>query len=517
MRVVSRLAGLLAVITALGAGGPAALAATYQGACLFTVDGADLGSDQRDRLGQMIVEAICRSAETGESDVGVYSPTLLVPWSGIDLRYQRQLEERADRCAGFDIVARGHVLWSAPAARISLQFGLMRGAEMLVLPPVNQDVALASADEIPGAVASLFFRTWPIPVDPLPGGDVWGAGRTAGLREGDRLWPLDALPGRRAALAAFLERTPPATANQVTDDTAQLAGAETGRVHVRLPWPADRSLAAWQGVLEDASGRPITAGTLVLSDATGWSERVDLAAGPGRVSVPVPISAPIEARLTLPGGVTSHAVLVLDPLAEGSGTWRWDSVDLETAAAAAPVAVATQAPEGALEVSPSTVREAIALTPPLAIDSPEALLTWAADLFRRGEYLQARGVYEQVRGLDPANHLGAFGVAHCAFAMGDYETASRAICDGLSVYPDWIALRLDRRAQYGDERNYDSQVDAAWQALTAWGPHPSLLLALAYHLYYDGAWEPAIDLLRQIPPTVPEGWAARLYLTQFGM
>ncbi|MBN1475480.1 hypothetical protein JXA47_01880 [Candidatus Sumerlaeota bacterium] len=290
----------------------------------FTVTSDSLDSGARERLAHQILRAVSRTDGVGEAAVALYSPTCVVHWSPQDLSHEHSLEEVAERCLGFDMVVRGHVAHLNSRAHLTLQFGLMQGRHLLVLPAIETSVDIGSPNEIPELFARLFLRTWPVTLEPSPSEGHWGAGRDAGLQPGDRLWPLGALPPDRAALAAAMEET---GAVEVASTTATLSRldetADPGTTYIRVPTPGEGRLFAWQGVVLDAEGQSVDFGTLTLTDDSGWSTSVDLAETGGRCVAGIPLGTPLSAQIVTPRGTVFFDSLLLDPMADDKETWHW--------------------------------------------------------------------------------------------------------------------------------------------------------------------------------------------------
>jgi len=129
-------------------------------------------------------------------------------------------------------------------------------------------------------------------------------------------------------------------------------------------------------------------------------------------------------------------------------------------------------------------------TPPALIIDPNseaiALLDKGAALFREGRYQEAMEVFLKARLADLDLAVPRFAYAHSLFALGFYGLAAREIRGGMELMPEWVDMGGDLKLMYGDEKDFEEQLEALISYLKVLRDDEDALLVLGYVSYFSG-------------------------------
>lgn len=147
---------------------------------------------------------------------------------------------------------------------------------------------------------------------------------------------------------------------------------------------------------------------------------------------------------------------------------------------------------------------------------PDALATKYVELgdlyFRSGRYQEAAEAYARARGHAPKDASVHFVLADAAFANGDYHYAAFLIAEAVRLEPAIVTAVADKRAFYGDAKDFDAQLEALQRycgdkPYDAWAQ-----LVLGYNLAFSDRPTSAIAAFRRVLELDPGNPTARTFL-----
>jgi tetratricopeptide (TPR) repeat protein len=156
-------------------------------------------------------------------------------------------------------------------------------------------------------------------------------------------------------------------------------------------------------------------------------------------------------------------------------------------------------------------------------DTPEAdpvaeaarQMKHARQAFANEEYGRVAEHLDRAIRVKPDDPVPYFLKAQARMAAGEYADAVESIHNGLERAPNWPASGFNPRDFYGpDADRFDAHLGDLRKAALGNPDEPALQFLLAYHLWFTGEREAALELLTKARKQVRDGHAIEAFLTE---
>ena len=132
--------------------------------------------------------------------------------------------------------------------------------------------------------------------------------------------------------------------------------------------------------------------------------------------------------------------------------------------------------------------------------------------FGSGRYEDAAEAYAKARGHSPKDASVHLVMADAVFANGDYHYAAFLIAEAVRLDAAIVSADTDKRAFYGDPKDFDTQMAALRRYIAAKPYDAWAQLVLAYNLRFGGRRTAAIAAFRRVLELDPGNPTAQAFL-----
>jgi len=132
--------------------------------------------------------------------------------------------------------------------------------------------------------------------------------------------------------------------------------------------------------------------------------------------------------------------------------------------------------------------------------------------FEVGRYTEAADAYARAKGHAPDNATIHFAMADAAFAAGDHHYAAFLIGEAVRLQPSIVSAAIDRRAYYGDTKQFDDQMAGLERYLAEKPFDAQAHLVHGYNLRFSDQPAAATAAFRRVLEISPENRTAPVFL-----
>ena len=134
-------------------------------------------------------------------------------------------------------------------------------------------------------------------------------------------------------------------------------------------------------------------------------------------------------------------------------------------------------------------------------------------LFKTSDFSVAAERFKAATEIDPTHPISHFAYGHTLFALGRYAESARAIREGMTRYPDWGKVRMNRRSAYRDPTEFDQRLSRLEAWVEAHPDQTDVGFLLGYYYYFTQQSQRAQETFHRVVEFDPHDRQARYFLT----